>query len=169
MKQKLIFVSLIAVLSLRAQTTVTATLTVSPEATLALETARLQSASTPYTLASDITSAAASLTLTSATGVPAAGQCVIDSEAINFTYAGSGTLLVLTKRAATITTAAAHTSGAPVRVLQLPTINALAKWAVYQYFRGMLLQSPSASVQAAQTSAAASQAAVEAAIATAVQ
>lgn len=169
MKRNLIFLFLLCGAYAAAQTTVTVTLTVASDATVALETARLAGAATNYALGAAIGAADATLQLTSAAGVPAAGQLVVDSEAINFTYSGSGNTLALTKRGATITTAAAHAQGAVVRVLTYPTINALAKWALFQYFRGVLLQSPTAAMQTAQAQVTTGQNAVESAIATAVQ
>lgn len=169
MKRNLIFLLLLCGAYAAAQTTVTVTLTVASDAATAIETARLAGASATYTLGAAIGTADATLQLTSAVGVPAAGQLVIDQEAINFTYSGTGNTLTLTKRGATITTAATHAQGAVARVLTYPTINSLAKWALYQYFRGVLLQSPTAAMQTAQAQVAAQQNAVESAIATAVQ
>lgn len=79
-----------------------------------------------YSLASNILAsdaAGATFTLADATGIPATGQLVIESEALDFSYPGSGVTLTIVKRGASITTKSKHDKGVGVRLLQYASIN----------------------------------------------
>ena len=150
--------------SLAAQVTISVgDITVPTEVAVAVNTWRKAHVKKTTELLVSVNASTTSISLKDTTGITVGDHFMIDAE--EFIVTGAGTA----SRGAVQTTAAAHTAGTPVRVLEWANNVVLAK----QWIRGGIIQIlrsvPSSTISTAQTAIATQQAAIVAAEAAAVQ
>ena len=161
---KTLFTLLLLTSSLAAQVTISiGDITVPTEVAVAVNTWRKAHVKKTTELLVSVNASTTSISLKDTAGISIGDHFMIDAE--EFIVTGVGTA----SRGAVQTTAASHTAGTPVRVLEWATNVALAK----QWIKGGIIQIlrsvPSSTISTAQTAIATQQAAIVAAEAAAVQ
>lgn len=158
-------------LPLAAQVSInTGTITIPNEVRDSIETWRLgqvKTISPAITLNGAITNVATTITVNDATNIAVGDQIVIDTEALNVTAKAAPSLTVT--RGASITTAAAHLTLAPVKVCKNPTAAALIKELIRIKVNEIIALQPSATLAAYKAARASADATLSAFLATTVQ